>query len=140
MSSIQSLTDVRVQAKVTADGVDVQGFEGGLEVRYMVERVRAFDEELDANPDAPVILPSAEGIAAPKVIAVTFDREVKIYFGSTTDAGVPVDPLTLEAGAFVIIGGIKAATVEGGIKVENENADVPAKSVRLEGLLGGSTS
>ena len=140
MSSIQSLTDIRIRAEVTVDGQDAQGFEGGIEARYMVETVREFDEEMAPNLDVPAILPAADGIAVPKCLARTFDREVKIYFGSTLDAGVPVDPLTLEAGAFVIIGGIKAATVEGGIKVENENADVPAKSVRLEGLVGGSTS
>lgn len=141
MSSIQSLTDIRVQAKVTVDGTDAQGFEGGLEARFMVEKVREFDEELAPNLDVPVTLPAASGIAAPKVLALSFDREVKIFFGSTLDdEDVPVDPLTLEAGAFLIIGGIKAASVSGGIKVENENADTPPKSVRLEGIVGGSVS
>lgn len=141
MSSIQSLTDIRVQAKVTVDSVDAQGFEGGLEARYMVEKVREFDEELAPNLDAPVILPAASGILTPKVLAMTFDREVKIFLGSTVDGGnLPVDPLTLEAGSFIIIGGIKAASVAGGIKVENENADTPPESVRLEGIVGGSAT
>lgn len=141
MSTSQSLTDIRIQAKVTADGADVQGFEGGIEARYMVETHRQFDESLAPNLDEPVILPAASGISTPKVLALSFDREVKIFFGSTLDdEDVPVDPLTLEAGSFLIIGGIKASTVAGGIKVENENAETPPKSVRLEGVVGGSTS